>query len=522
MTRIRTLGFALLLCLASSPVLAQQDSVLPPLRAVDRANFDTTCAPCRDFFGYVNGAWLARTPIPPQYSVTGVDRDIQDRTEARLRRILESAARAADTATDADARRVGLFYRSCMDSARVEREGAAPLRSRLHRIAAIRTRSQLVAVMGDFEREGVSGPLPYFTYPNFKNSRVMGLHLYQGGLGLPDRDFYLRGDSQFTAVRREYTAHVGRMLALLGTPKASAEADAAHIVALETAIARTSIPAQDARAFSRLYHPTAIAGLLRMAPDIDWGGFFRAVSVAAPDTINVAIPGFVRGVDSLVRHAPLADWQAYLRWRLASATAPALNTAFQQEALVLRRITRGETALKPRWQRCQAATDEAIGEALGKEYVKVAFPPEAKARMEKMVANLRAAMRDRIKALTWMSDSTRTQALAKLEAVAPKIGYPEKWRDYSKLTLVADPYVTNFLAAQRFENDRQLERVGKPVDRTEWRMTPPTYNAYYNPSFNEIVFPAGILQPPLFDPEADDTVNYGATGATIRAYARVR
>ena len=503
------------LALGSSPLFAQHDSVLPPLRAVDRANFDTTCAPCRDFFGYVNGAWLARTTIPPQYSITGVDRDIQDRTEALLRRILDDAARGVDTATDADARLAGLFYGSCMDSARVEREGPAPLKGRLDRIAAIRTRAELVAVMGALEREGVNGALPYFTFPNFKNSAVMGLHLYQGGLGLPDRDFYLRADSQFTAVRREYTAHVGRMLVLLGASKASAEADAQRIVALETAIAHTSIPAQEARAFSRLYHPTAPTQLQRMAPDVDWPRFFQSTSLATPDTINVMIPGFVRGVDSLIRNAPLADWRAYLRWHLASATAPALGTPFQQEALVLRRLIRGETQLKPRWQRCQNATDQAIGEAVGRQYVKVAFPPEAKARMAAMVANLQAAMRERISRLTWMSDSTRAQALAKLEAVVAKIGYPDKWRDYSTLKLTSGPYVSNLLAAQRFENDRRMGKVGKAVDHTEWGMTPPTYNAYYNPSFNEIVFPAGILQPPLFDPKADDAVNYGATGATI-------
>ena len=505
----------LLLPLGATPVLAQQDSVFPPLHAVDRANFDTTCAPCRDFFGYVNGGWLARTTIPPQYSITGVDRDIQDRTEALLHRILDKAGRDAHTATDADTRRIGLFYGSCMDSVRVDQEGAKPLQSRLDRIAAIRSRAQLVGVMAELERDGVNGPIPYFAYPNFKNSRVMGFHLYQGGLGLPDRDFYLRGDSQFTAIRREYTAHVGRMLTLLRSPKDSAGADARRVVALETAIARTSIPAQDTRAFSRLYHPTARASLLRMAPDIDWNGFFSATAVGAPDTINVAIPGFIRGVDSLIRTASIADWQAYLRWQLASATAPALSTPFQQEALVLRHLTRGETQLKPRWQRCQQATDQAIGQALSREYVKVAFPPEAKVRMQAMIANLRAAMRDRLNALTWMSDSTRAQALKKLDAVSPKIGYPDKWRDYSKLVLVRGPYVTNYLAAQRFETDRQLAQVGKPVDRTEWRMTPPTYNAYYNPAFNEIVFPAGILQPPLFDPTADDAVNYGATGATI-------
>jgi putative endopeptidase len=505
----------LLFPLAATPVLAQQDSVFPPLHAVDRANFDTTCAPCRDFFGYVNGGWLARTTIPPQYSITGVDRDIQDRTEALLYRILDKAARDAKNTTDADTRRIGLFYGSCMDSVRVDREGAKPLGSRLGRIAAIRSRAQLVGVMAELEREGVDGPIAYFAYPNFKNSRVMSFHLYQGGLGLPDRDFYLRGDSQFTAIRREYTAHVGRMLTLLGSPKDSAEADARRIVALETAIARTSIPAQDARAFSRLYHPTARASLLRMAPDIDWTGFFSATAVGAPDTINVAIPGFIRGVDSLIRTASISDWRAYLRWHLATATAPALGPPFQQEALVLRRLTRGETQLKPRWQRCQQATDQAIGQALGRDYVKVAFPPEAKARMQAMIANLRAAMRDRLNTLTWMSDSTKAEAFKKLDAVSPKIGYPDKWRDYSKLALVPGPYVTNYLAAQRFETDRQLAEVGKPVDRTEWRMTPPTYNAYYNPAFNEIVFPAGILQPPLFDPTADDAVNYGATGATI-------
>ncbi|HEX5387512.1 MAG TPA: M13 family metallopeptidase [Gemmatimonadales bacterium] len=514
--RIVALWLALALVL---PLPARAQEALPPLRAVDRANMDTTCAPCTDFFRYVNGAWLDRTTIPPQYTVTGVDRDIEDRTEALLERILNAAARDARTTDDPDTRRVGLFYGSCMDSARVEREAARPLAAELGRIAAIRSRSELVGEMGQLEREGISSAIPFFVLPDPRNSRMMMLHFYQGGLGLPDRDFYLRADTAFTAVRTAYLAHIGRMLALLGQPAPAARHDAARVLALETAIARTSIPAEEAQQFSKLYHPTAPAQLHTLAPAIDWPRFYSAAGAPAAGppsgVVNVSIPVFLKGVDSLVAAVPLADWRAYLRWHLARAAAPALSTPFQRESLVLRRLIRGETELKPRWQRCLQATDGNIGEALGQAYVKVAFTPEAKARAHDMIANLRAAMRDRIAALTWMSDSTRTQALAKLDAVVAKIGYPDKWRDYSRLRLVRGPYVANVLLARRFENDREMRQVGGPVDRTEWGMTPPTYNAYYNPQFNEVVFPAGILQPPLFDPNADDAVNYGATGATI-------
>jgi putative endopeptidase len=281
------------------------------------------------------------------------------------------------------------------------------------------------------------------------------------------------------------------------------------------ALARGAFRAEDVRDATKIDHRMSLAQLRHLAPAVDWTRYFNALGAPRVTALNVAVPTEVQAVDSLVRSAPLEDWRAYLRWRLISATAPYLGTRFQQEALQFRKIVRGETELKPRWQRCLYATDQLIGEALGEAYVRVAFLPKAKARMREMIQNLRAAMEDRIRALDWMSDSTKIEALAKLNALTAKIGYPDRWRDYSKLRLSDGPFVRNVLNARQFETARQMAQIYKPVDRGEWGMTPPTYNAYNNPVLNEIVFPAGILQPPLFDPEADDAVNYGATGATI-------
>ncbi len=496
-----------------SPSGAQSDSVFPPLRAVDRANFDTTCAPCNDFFGYVNGGWYKRTQIPARYMMTGVDRDVQDRTEALLKSILERSVAEGPEARDPTTKRLAIFYGTCMDSARADREGYQPIRADLGRISGIRSRPELAAALGDLQRIGVDVGIPFYVAPDFRNSDIQFLHLYQGGIGLPDRDMYLLPDSSQAAIRAQYLAHVGRMLSLIEVP--ATDRAAAKVLALETALAKGAFRAEDIRDASKTDHRMSMAQLQALGKEMDWTAFFRAAGAPPVTNLNVAAPSEVQALDSLVRAAPLDDWKTYLRWQLASAAAPYLSTPFQKEDLEFRKIVFGETELKPRWQRCLDATDASIGEALGQAYVKVTFPPAAKARMKAMIRNLREAMRDRISALDWMSDSTKAAAQQKLSALVAKIGYPDQWRDYSRLHLAQGPFVRNVFAATAVETQRVLAQVYKPVDRSEWGMTPPTFNAYNNPTFNEIVFPAGILQPPVFDPSADDAVNYGATGATI-------
>jgi putative endopeptidase len=513
MPAFRACATATLLALTAIQLLEAQ--VPPSVRAIDPANFDTTCSPCQDFFRYANGGWDARTTIPPQYTTYGVSREVQDRNEALLRSILERATRDASHTADSTTRLVGTFYGSCMDSVRAKREDAAPLKDHLRRLASIRTRDELAHELGALQREGIDVGAPLFHYADFAQSDTLRLHFYQGSYGLPDRDYYLRSDSAFAAARKDYRAHMLRMFRLLGlsTPQAKREADQAWQV--EVALARSALPAEEATKFPKLHHPHERAALDTLAPHMAWNRLFAAYGVPGLSQLNVAIPTELRAIDSLVARAPLDTWRSYLRWRLVSFAAPYLSPRFEQEHLALRRITRGEAALKPRWQRCLYAVDEQIGEALGKAYVRVAFTPEAKARMLSMIGNLRAALRARMERLDWMSDETQKAAHAKLDAMTAKIGYPDRWRDYSRLTVRPGPFLHNVLAAQRFEKDRRNRRVNRLVDRTEWEMTPPTYNAYHNPSNNEIVFPAGILQPPLFDPAADDAMNYGAIGSVI-------
>lgn len=495
------------------PARAQSDSLLPALRAVEPTHFDTTCAPCRDFFGYVNGGWSKRTEIPARYTLAGVDRDVQDRTEALLRRILDQAGSAAATSRDRTTRLVGLFYKTCMDSARAEREGYAPIAPQLVRIGNIRSLAALAGTLGSLRRAGVDAGVPHFADPDFKNSDIQFLHLSQGGTGLPDRDLYLLPDSSHVAIRAKYRAHLIRMLALIGEP--NPQASATRVIAIEKVLARGALRAEDARDVSKLDHRMSVVQLRQLAPAFDWNRYFASLGTPALTSLNVGVPSEVSAFGRLVRTEPLADWRAYLRWRLASAAAPYLSTRFQQEALELRKIIGGQTELKPRWQRCLDATDQKIGEALGQAYVRLAFTPAAKARMGEMIENIREATRARIHALEWMSDSTKSSALAKLDALTAKIGYPDRWRDYSALRISEGPFIVNVLTANEFETARRMAQIYKPVDRTEWGMTPPTFNAYNNTSLNEIVLPAGILQPPLFDPKADDAVNYGAAGGVI-------
>jgi putative endopeptidase len=496
---------------------------LPPLAraqtpsvgaAVDRSRMNTTCAPCRDFYRYALGAWLDRTPIKAEYTFAGVDREVRDRTEELLHHLLDESARST-SAGDHDAELVGTLYGSCTDSSRVEQAGVRPLASRLAAIAAIRDRRELVQRFADLLHDGVAAPIVLGAYPDFKNSKqTIGL-AWQGGLGLPDRDFYLKRDTTSLRILREYRSHVTRMFRLMGDTAPDAEHHARDVMTVETALARGSLPVVEIREFHRLYHKLSAGALNRVTPHLGWPALLRRLDVGPGATFNLAIPKYYKTVDSLVVSTPVAVWQSYLRWQLVHGAAPWLSSAFVLEDLELRGLVTGVTELRPRWKRCADLVDQSVGEALGKVYVREAFPPEAKARALAMVGDIEAALEDRLGKVTWMSDSTRKAALAKLGAIRNKIGYPDRWRDYSGLTLSRDSLLENWFRANRFEVDRQLRKIDRPTDRSEWGMTPPTDNAYYDPTLNEMVFPAGILQPPYFDPAADDAVNYGGAGAVI-------
>ncbi len=502
------------LACAKSDKVATTDT-FPPLHAITPANFDTTCAACKDFYTHVNGGWIARTEIPAIYTYMGVDRDLADRTEALLHNVLEEAKADAHSTKDPNTRLVGYYYASCMDTARADKLGAAPLSPMLKEIDAISNPAALVQALAKQHTIGSDALFSLSSDQDFKNSSHEIPVLSQAGLGLPDRDFYTLTDSTSRHIRDEYVKHVARMMMLLGADSATAAAQAATVMTIETALAKVSMSLTDQRDPKNVYHMMSMAQLKQLSPHFAWPEYMKAIGMPAADSLNVATPAFIHAMDGLLVSIPADDWNVYLRWHLAHTTAPLLSTAFVHESFTLTQLLSGVKELKPRWKRCLDATDGAIGEALGREYVKRAFTPEAKARALEMVKNLDSAMNDRIVALDWMSDATKKQAIDKLHAITNKIGYPDTWRDYSALTVSDTVFATNGMAADAFESHRQLNKIGKPVDRAEWQMTPPTDNAYYNPSNNEVVFPAGILQPPYFDATADDASNYGAIGAVI-------
>ena len=512
--RIRTLA-ALALLGALAPVAAWAES-----HGIERAYMDTTVSPCADFFSYANGGWIKTATIPASYTGVGASREMADRNQAALQRVLEGTAAAARTENDPTLRKLGLLYLACLDSARADREGAAPISASMARIDAIKTREELRKFWAQMALDGAPGPFRFGAEPDRENSRINLASLGQGGLGLPEREYYFRRDPKSDSLRAEYVAHMGRMFALLGEPADRAAADAGRVMKLETALAESSMARVQMRDPHATFHKMKTADLAALAPGIDWKQFFSEVgvaSLAAPDApINVGTPSFVRRLDQLAATTPMEDWHAYLRWRLVREAAPWMGSKFFAENFAFQSRLSGQREPEPQWKRAAAACDQAMGEALGKAYVEREFPASSKARMLELVNNLQATLRERIASRPWMSDATRQQAIRKLDAVLKKIGYPDQWRDYSKLRIDAGASaIADLMNARAFEARRRLDQIGQPVDRMEWGMTTPTVNAYYNPTRNEIVFPAGILAPPRFDPLADDALNYGAIGMVI-------
>ena len=487
---------------------------------VNMAYLDTTCAPCKDFYQYANGGWLKTAEIPGSYSSIGVGREMADRNQEALHATLEDAAKDWRSAKDADVRKLGALYATLMDSTRADKDGAAPIKSYLDEVAAVKTRADLIRLLATEQGRGVGLPFAVFGYSDLKNSGWVIGNLYQGGLGMPDRDYYTRTDSGSVVLQKHYREHVSRMLQLLGSDATQADKDAESIYAMEDRLARASLTNVELRDTEKQYHKMKLKELKTLTPGLDWVGYMKTagyVALASSDSaINVWQPDFVKVAVNEIQNTPIETWKPYLRFHLVRNIAPWLGQKFFDEDFAYQREFSGAKQPLPRWKRAAGAVDESMGEALGKAYVAKYFGPEAKAKMMTMLDNLRAAYTDRINSLTWMSDETKKQALKKLNAITRKIGYPDKWRDYTALAIDGDaPGAENLIRARLFEQKRQMAKIGKPVDRTEWGMTPPTVNAYYNPTNNEIVFPAGILQPPMFDPNVDDAFNYGATGMVI-------
>lgn len=515
---IGTLGAAfMLLAVAAMPSGAQQAPRQRTQTApLVRANLDTTCAPCTNFYQFANGGWIARNPIPPAYSQWGSFNELADHNTEELRGVLEDAAANRAAGASPDVRKLGEFYASCMDTVAIERAGAAPIRPELARIAALRTPADLRRYVIDRQGAGVGLLFGFGSRQDARNSSEVIGGIRQGGLGLPDRDYYLRDDPRTVALRKAYQRHVANDLILAGETRDAAVRDAASILALETALARASLTRVQQRDPHLTYNRKTPAELATLAPGFDWPAFFAAQHVPATTPVTVQNPHFLTTADSMLGATPVPIWRAYFRWMLVRRAAPMLSRAFVDEDFAFTRELTGAREQLPRYKKCIRAADGEMGEALGQAYVKKYFTPEAKARALEMVNNLKAAFRERLETREWMSDSTRAMALAKLEAFAQKIGYPDRWRSYATMAVrPGNSFYANVMAATAYANADDNARIGKPVDRTRWGMTTPTVNAYYNPPMNEIVFPAGILQPPFFDPRADDAVNYGGMGAVI-------
>jgi putative endopeptidase len=501
-----------LFCTVWATSLAAQGQTRP----LDPANLDTTCAPCKDFFRFANGGWLRRSEIPGDLPRWGSFNELQEQNYAALEQVLTEAARNAPTARDPNTRKLGTFYGTCMDSAAVESAGITPLKVELDQVAAIADRRGVETAIARLHRRGIPAAFAFRSHPDAKQSTRTIAEVYQAGLGMPDRDYYTKADSASEKTRQEYVQHVARMLQLAGQDSASAAGSAGAIMRLETALANASMTREAQRDPESLYHLTPAAGLRKMAPGFGWSEYWTELGLKGVNEVNVAQPKFLGTVDSLLASAALADWKAYLRWNVIANTAAALSSPFVKESFRFNStILRGVSEMRPRWKRCLASTDEALGEILGQAYVRKNFSPQAKARALEMVRNIRAELKSRLSGLSWMSQDTKTKAYAKLESIINKIGYPDTWRDYSNLEARPGPFVTNLLLANEFEARRDFNKISRPTDRAEWGMTPPTVNASYNPLYNAISFPAGIMQPPFFDPKADDAVNYGGMGAVI-------
>ena len=494
-------------------------SIAAQAPAIDRANMDTTCSACSDFFAYANGSWLRTAQIPASRTSLGSFGMLSDRNEAVVHRILDddaTAVRAATARPGTNEWKIGTFYASCMDTAGIAARGVLPLRPTLDAVAGIKTTADLARVFGASERR--SGIAPFAVNPaaDPKNSRETIVSASQGGLGLPDREYYLKTDARSVDLRRQYTDHVARTLQLIGEPETQATADADKVLSLETALAGAALSRVAMRDPNAVYHKMSLAEFQRMTPHIDWRDYLTAVGGGRATTINVRTPGFFTSLDSLIATVPLDEWKTYLRWHAARAAAPSLGPAFVAEDFRFNStVLRGVQEQEPRWRRCAVSTNAALGWAVGQEYVKRDFTPEARARAAQMVDNLVSALRERIGQLDWMSAATKQQATVKLDAFLRKVAYPDTWRDYSALLVRPGAYFENVARAGDWSRQRGWARLGKPVDRTEWTMVPPTVNASYSATLNQIQFPAGILQPPFFDPNADDAVNYGAIGAVI-------
>jgi putative endopeptidase len=539
---ITRLFAAVALCVATSAAFAQtipirtvrpaaatgaaDESSVPKLEHFDAGLVDKTLDPCDDFYKYSCNKWLTANPIPADQVYWSTGSGLELWNEGVLRDTLEAASKN-DPNRGAVQQKIGDYWAACMDESGIEAAGLKPLQSELARIAALKSKKDITLEIAHLQQvypgawqpgdNESSSPLFGFTgQQDYDNASMVVAQVDQAGLSLPNRDYYLKTDDKSKEILTKYRAHLQKMLALAGESESQAAADAGTVIELETALAQAQMDNVKRRDPKNINNKMSLAQLRELAPSIDWDAYLKAVHAPASDHFIVTSPDFFRAEEKLITSHPLDHWQTYLRWQVIHRSAPYLTKAIVDENFdFFSRTLAGAEEQRPRWRRCVAASDRDLGDALGQAYVDRAFSPESKARTIQMVHAIETALSSDIQSLSWMSSETKQQAMVKLKGIEDKIGYPSRWHDYSSVKIGRDSYLNNVAQATSFEFERWVAKIGKPVDRAEWTMTPPTINAYYDPQLNTINFPAGILQPPYFDPTKDDAVNYGAIGMVI-------
>jgi putative endopeptidase len=509
---------ALFVLLVLTAPLAAQDPQLPYTPSLDPKAMDRTIDPCVDFYQFACGGWMKTNPIPADQSSWTTYGKMQDDNRALLRALLEQLAPGTAGRTP-NQQKIGDYYGACMAEADLDRRGLSPLAPQMTAIDAIKSIADLASVVAESHRSMlVLGPILFSlrAEQDARNSSETIASLDQSGLGLPDRDYYLNDDARSVSLRAKYAEHVSRVFQLIGDAKPRADEGAQVVLRIETALAKSHMSRVDRRSPDSTYHRLPRAKLKELMPSWPWDAYFTQMGIAQIADLNIASPAYFSGLEVLLKSIPLGDWRAYLWWHSVRLASPYLSTPFVNADFdFFSKTLAGAQQLQPRWKRCVNRVDRHLGEALGEVYVAKYFTADTRARTLRMVKQIETAMEDDVNSLGWMSAATKTQALEKLHGVTNKIGHPERWRDYSTVAIAANDYFGDAKSAMAFENRRQLAKIGKPLVRGEWYLSPPTVNANYDPQMNEINFPAGVLQPPAFDPKMDDAPNYGNTGGTI-------